>query len=217
MGKYARKRYRKRRYYRKRGAKVYRMAKTALKRTRKEVKIKDTYAETTVALPSQYYFSYLSAIPQDDSKFGRDGNQVFGKVLCIRAEWKKDPSPASTLCRMIIVQDMQQNGTVPAWLNVIQDNAGSAGSRGLLGPMQYRNDKRFRRLFDRNFVLDVDNPTKVINKVIPIYRDIRWLSEDPVDGAKGQIYLLCASDQAITGVGTPPAMNFYARLYFYDK
>lgn len=155
----------------------------------------------------------MSLIAQGDTSSTRTGLQIHAKSLKINMEVGFQIGDPVTSARLIIVQDMQNQGALPTVTSVLEANT-------LMSQWNNVNEgKRYKILYDRF----INNPQPGIasdysfRKTIKINRKMYFLGSTgtQADAGKNSIYALFITDNTLAS-GNAPTANFTYRLYYED-
>lgn len=147
----------------------------------------------------------------------RLGSQI--KIKRIVTDWFVQMGAANPCqCRIVIVQDKQQQGTNPTLVNVFDSGGGGIGT--VQAPQTpynpYLTPTRFTVLHDWRFQLDQVSQERIVKRiVIPGSKisQVHFQSAGTLDG-KGMLYALCFSD--VNAAANTPRLICGARAEFED-
>lgn len=150
----------------------------------------------------------LNQIGQGDDVTNRKGNSILAKSIQGRLDWSLGGT--SSFCRAIIVCDMENIGSTPAYTDVI-DNTVSP----LVAPLNKDTASRWQVLADKVFTLDnVGQSVKMVNIYRKLHVHIKFTGTATTDFYKNSLFLLLFSSSSSMNSDT---VTGHFRLRYYDN
>lgn len=148
----------------------------------------------------------LNDIAQGSDYFERNGNSILCKYITGKLSMEINASATSTVCRVIVFEDLSNQNQTPAVTDVLS----TASPRALTNPL---NTDRFNILVDKFFGLSPAIPNKCIKYYIPINKHIHFAGAGNASFEKNSIFILYISDEATN----TPVLAGYLRTAYYDN
>lgn len=208
MAKYQKKGYKKKSVNRKMNVKSL-INREITKRLDKTVEYKawdvqNTWSSTPVAYR-------LSAINVGTGDNDRVGDQIKCKNIQLKLYGLLGGATSPINFRIILFRTNEVDSTSPTVANILQDT--TTGPRIYNSPWNLDNMRagRYTILMDKSLSVNLDTPSRSLNKYINLKSRIDYLSGATT--GKGNIYVLLLSDYV---TGSLPTINFYSRLMYTD-
>lgn len=156
----------------------------------------------------------LSNIAQGDNYNNRQGLSIMARNLVLNYILYLAGS-SNNFVRIIVFQDMEQQGVDPAPGDVLEDVTSAA--KALVSPyLRYTGD-RYRVLTDEHHALCASSPTNFMFRrlVMPVDNHVLFQSTTGADASNwnGALYMMYMSDVAASG----PAITAHTRLSYVDN
>ena len=152
----------------------------------------------------------LSNIPSEESATdqgsARDGDQVRYKSIYLRGQVQIHASATATRLRMMLLIDKQSNAGLPSVADILEGG-------GIDNPMNMANRMRFRILRDHVFLLDSDDPQRLVKQYVKLYGRAVWAGDTTDEASTNNLVLVMISNEA---TNTPTA-TISARLRYVDN
>ncbi len=172
-----------------------------------EEKVFDTMNNTNYT--SSGTVENLSFIGQGSNYNQRDGLSVRARNLVFNyyVVFNSLGSATQTV-RVIILQDLEYQGSLPATTNILE-------LASVVAPYLHYVGDRFRVLSDSGELVTSSKPGGFHKIVCPVNSHVTYkgTTTASADGWNGQLFALIISDQA----SNAPTVNWYARLDFVDN
>lgn len=203
-------------YFRK-GKSVYKMLKyqgLAIKALQEvvNVEVKQLTTEGTINPSTSGTIVHLSALTQNDTQSGREGNSVKTKFLGLRATSKNNASATSGIqTRVILFRDKQQvSDTSPSVSDVLSSDGDITNA--FLNPATVG---RFQILWDKTIYTSADGAREQHHFKLNLTpkQHIRFNGTASSDIQKGGLYMLVASDQPTN----TPTFVYTVNLKYFDN
>lgn len=211
-----RKRFRRRGYGKRRGGGLWGLAKKAASGVVKyylnpEYKFLDAAASGLAVVDTGTIVATQSLIAQGLTNTDRDGNSIKITSWLYRATMDINGSNNARI-RIVAFTDTSSNGAAPAITDVFQSTLGLL----INAPMNRVNGKRFKVLFDRNYIVDNDNQKHTCEVFKKMQHHIHYLTTTAATASLGQgpIYVAYISDQPAPQA---PTLNWTSRMRFLDN
>lgn len=201
------------------GRMVYSDASKALKmvstlKTLVNVERKHFDDQTTATVQSETPILHpLAIVLQNATGTGRNGDQI--KTLGSRLSYliKISASAASTQFRVLLIQDKQCNGALPAAGDVLED---VTVTDAMVSPINLDNKYRFRILHDKVHQLSISG-----NQSVYVRRQIKHMFKVRYDATAGAITDLTSNNLFLMLISSEttntPVITFHHRLRFVDN
>lgn len=190
--------------------KIVRIAKT-VRTLRKGTEVKRADSELLgQSVSTTGVFTLLNGVAQGDDVINRDGNRIY--MLNMEMSFEILIADTFNKVRFIVFYDKQPNGAAPSASDILQD----PGNYPITSRYNYDNRQRFKFLYDRVFIVDVDQPTITVGKKwLKLKKDTLYSgSGNTITAIKtGSIYLFLISD---SNASTHPTVTWNARIRFMD-
>lgn len=175
-----------------------------------EYKFLDNNSNFSVANTGTIISAY-SLIAQGDDATSRDGNSIKVTSWLFRCTMDINGTNNARV-RIVAFTDTSSNGTVPLISDVFQSTLGNL----IIAPMNRVNGKRFKVLFDKNYILDNDDPKKTCDVFKKMQHHIHYLDATAATSSLGQgpIYVAFISDQPLANA---PTVSSTSRMRFLDN
>lgn len=158
-------------------------------------------------------------IAQGQDNDNRIGRSILAKSLYIKGRVTfEDDTLTAQAVRMVIVQDRQQNGSIPDFTG---DQDGVLQSKTFYSPLNMENSNRFKILFDRVFSFSKDSTRPVqhqyFKKWIKLNSHIHYsgTGSTAAEMDVNNLYILTFTDGNTTT--TQSSMQGCIRLRYYDN
>lgn len=156
-------------------------------------------------------FVLLNNLFQGDSATTRTGNSVVARTLEMRINIRQNPLSTSDAqgLRVILMWDKQANGSLPALNTILQ-------STDYLSPVNDSYRKRYKIIYDKNFVVNDGGPlivqTKKVKKLGNTVSRYNGNSGGIADIITNSLLMYLISSDASNG----PTINYSFRLRYTD-
>lgn len=151
----------------------------------------------------------LSDMGTGDTINVRDGWSILAKYDTAKFTFVMNASATTTLVRLILFVDTQNNGVLPT----VADVLGSADVSSLINP---KNTQRFTVLYDRRYSMSINANRSIIAKAYKkLDFHIRYTADASgvASQSKNGIFLLAISSEATN----TPTLDFHNRIAYYDN
>ncbi len=206
-------RYRKPRYYKKKGNRALVLAKKALSMINVEYKILDS-TFSLAAVADSIGITQLTNLSQGDTTITRDGSQIKITSAYLTLAFKMNASATNTLIRCMLVHDKQTNQAIYVGADLLND--ATVGGDNVMSPLNIDNKRRFHVLMDKVFSVSAGaQQTHFIKFYKKLNIPIRY------DANVGDITDLTSSSLSLVTVSSEvtndPTITGKVRLRFVDN
>lgn len=189
-------------------AKLSRRVNALARASAPEAKFKDVNS-SSVAVSSTATITLLNGMAPGDSAITREGQTITMLYSWFQFDMIVNSSATATVCRFLIVYDMQANGAAFAASDLF------VSATNLNSPFLIGYNQRFRVIWDRRYQLStVGSNYQVIKK---IFKKMNHKTQynggtagTVADIATGSLYLVLISDEPTN----TPTLSYYHRLRF---
>lgn len=165
-------------------------------------------SDTSVAMNTTASITLINGVAQGDSSTTRDGIRIVMKSL--DARFHLQSADATNICRVLIIQDKQHNGSSPVIGDILQNTSEP------LSFLNKSNSKRFRTIYNGIFSVSNSSPATVQDVV---HKDLNIITMFEGSGATAStiktnaLYLVLLSD---SGAVSDPGLTYSIRIRFVD-
>lgn len=202
-----------RKTYRKRTSSVYRRRRYIRRGMSPEVKTIEV--RNAPAINSGGFVQLLNGLTRTTTAYGRIGNKVFNKALCVKGFCAVTPATGVDQIHMLmIVKDLKPTGALPTLANILQNVA----------VYDFPNtdyNTRFKTLWRREFAMNATaeagsiKPFKFFKKLLTPTQYLDSTNGDITDIEQNAYYLV-GLGTSVAGA-TAGAVNYASKLYFQDS
>lgn len=153
----------------------------------------------------------LCAIAQGDGDNNRTGNSVRLQYLLWRGSIARDAAASTSLCRIMIIKDLQQIAdTSPGVTDILDQDVALPTD----APLNSNTVGRFKVLADKRIRLDDATGTeKMFKFYLPLNHHVRYNGANTTDVQKGNVYALIVSLDPTY----PPTIQGFCRIAYTDN
>lgn len=149
----------------------------------------------------------LNDIPQGLDTDERSGNSILPKYFSGRAFCVQNPTAASTIVRITIIQDLHNQGVAPTDSEIFQN-------ADVNSPLNVDNTDRFWILYDRTITLSQNGQTvKTLKWFKRLNFHMKYYGPVNTDYDQNACFILTRSNEATN----TPVVDITNRLSFYDN
>lgn len=176
-----------------------------------ETKILDLNVSST-AFDSTGSLKPLSQVAQGTDYTQRVGDSIKVQHLELSYFLTINVAAVTTVCRILIVRDLDGYGTIPTTAQILET---VGGPNSTTTPRKYLNISRFSVIYDDMISLNSSGDNNTIQHIsIPMEKHVKYLGTTAANASdgKGSFYFIAISNQAVN----TPTYELYSRLLFTD-